>query len=90
MKIRERASKLLAVGALVIGAAIPVAVFNAPVANADGCGPGVYTPWGGGQRCAYTAPDGTLMWCDSGGGGAFGIWVQVTNNCYPAPPPPAP
>ncbi len=73
-------------GVITTGAALSeaVAAVTAPPASADGCSGGGFWPYGGGQRCVYTQPDGTVIWCDSGGG--MGIWVS--NNCYPAPPPP--
>lgn len=77
---------LAAAGAalIVLGIGMPMSVMAATPALADGCTGGGFWPFGGGQRCVWTQPDGTVIWCDSGG--ALGIWVS--NNCYPAPPPP--
>lgn len=95
MKIRERASKLLAVGALAICAAIPVTVSQAPVAYADGCGGGggfvPFVGMGGGGGCTYTTPDGNIVQCGgghgtagalSGGGGACHIFGGPAGDFY--------
>jgi hypothetical protein len=80
--IRKSLAVLLAV-LVVFGVGATMSVVVESPALADGCSGGGFWPFGGGSRCVWTQPDGTVIWCDSGGG--MGIWVS--NNCYPAPPP---
>ena len=60
MKIRERASTLLAVGVLAGGTSM---VAGTGVASASLCDPIGFLPFGGGNHCVYDTPAGTHVDC---------------------------